>query len=120
MGRSLNCFWQDIGAKESVLQNHYQRNHPPRAPVFQPIPVTPHPHQPLPPVNAGSHPRTLKSYPPQWQEVIGRAKRSFHAYVASHCGFPEAVEGTQEAKEYLEDAVEVHLEEGGILEPGMD
>jgi len=50
--------------------------------------------------------------------VIAHAKRSFRAYVAGHCGFPEGTEGAQEAKECLEDAVEVHLEEGGTLEPG--
>ena len=51
--------------------------------------------------------------------MIARAKRSFRAYVAGHCGFPEGPNGVQEAKECLEDAVEVHIEEGGVPEPGM-
>jgi len=105
-----------LGADQSVLQNHYNRNRPPKAPVFQPNPPAPRLRQPPPPVDAG--PRTLESYPRQWQEVIAAAKLSFRAYLASKCGFPEGVEGAQEAKECLEDAVEVHLEEGGTLEPG--
>jgi hypothetical protein len=51
--------------------------------------------------------------------VIAHAKLSFRAYIAGHCGFPDGVEGMQEAKECLEDAVVVHVEEGGTLEPGM-
>lgn len=51
--------------------------------------------------------------------MIGIAKRSFRAYVAGRCGFPDGVEGVREAKECLEDAVEVHFEGGGTLESGV-
>jgi hypothetical protein len=64
------------------------------------------------------NPRTLEFYPPQWQEVITSAKRAFRAYVAGKCGFPDGVEGMNEARECLRDAIEVHSEEGGTLEPG--
>ena len=62
--------------------------------------------------------RTLSSYPPQWQEVIGYAKRSFRAYIARTNGFPDALTGVEEARECLDDALAVHLEDGGIVEPG--
>ena len=50
--------------------------------------------------------------------MIALAKLSFRAYLAGTCGFPDGVEGMQEAKECLEDAIEVHLDDGGTLEPG--
>ena len=109
---------QDLGVDKSVLQNHYDRNRPAKAPIFQPVSATPHARKRIPPVDPDPQSRTLESYPRQWQEVITYAKCSFRAYVAGKCGFPEGVEGTQEAKECLEDAVEVFLEDGGILEPG--
>ena len=111
---------QALGAEESVLQNHYKRNHAPRAPRFQLTQVTPPSHKPPPPADTDTKLRTLNSYPPQWQEVITSAKCAFRAYVAGKCGFPDGVEGINEATECLRDAVEIHLEEGGTLEPGMD
>ncbi|KAF9784420.1 hypothetical protein BJ322DRAFT_1109133 [Thelephora terrestris] len=111
----------NVGAEESVLQNHYNRNHPPRAPRFQQIQVAPRSlkRQPPPPVDVvDTSPRTLEHYPPQWQEVITNAKRAFRAYVAGTCGFPDGVEGMDEARECLQDAVEVYCDEGGSLEPG--
>ena len=45
-------------------------------------------------------------------------KRAFRAYLAGKCGFPDGVEGMDEARECLLDAKEVHAEEGGTLEPG--
>src|ERR1700759_4713908 len=110
---------QNLGAEESVLQNHYKRNHAPRAPCFQPVHIAPPLHQPPPPTNTKSKPRTVESYPPQWQEVIPSAKRAFRAHVAGKCGFPDGVEGMREAQVCLQDAIEVHSEEGGTLEPGM-
>lgn len=53
-----------------------------------------------------------------WQEVIIYAKCAFRAYVAGQCGFPDPVSGLQEAKECLEDALEVHKEGEGTVEPG--
>ena len=53
-----------------------------------------------------------------WQEVIVYAKCTFCAYVAGQCGFPDPVAGLQEAKECLEDALEVHKEGEGTVEPG--
>jgi hypothetical protein len=111
---------QDVGAEQSVLQNHYDRNRPPRAPRFQPVRTVQNSPQLPPPADANSKSRTIESYPLQWQEVIGCAKRAFRAYVAGQCGFPEGANGAREAKECLEDAIEVHFDEGGILEPGMD
>jgi hypothetical protein len=102
--------------EQSVLQNHYSRNRPPRAPRFQPVQVTR--SQQLP-TDTNPKTRTLESYPPQWQDVITCAKRAFRAYVAGQCGFPDGVDGVREAKECLEDAVEAHLDGGGALEPGM-
>ena len=60
--------------------------------------------------------RTFNSYPPQWQEVISHAKQTFRAYVAGQDGFPDAVKGVEEAREYLEDALAVHCEGGGTVE----
>ena len=62
--------------------------------------------------------RTLESYPPSWQEVITYAKRAFRAYVAGQCGFPDPVSSVHEARECLEDALEVHKEDRGTVEPG--
>ena len=62
--------------------------------------------------------RNIESYTAQWQEVITNAKCSFRAYVAGTCGFPDGANGLGEAKEHLEDAVQVYLEEGGMLERG--
>ena len=108
---------QDLGSDQSVLQNHYRRNRPPRAPVFQPVPATLHPHLLQPPAD-DPNPRNLESYPTQWQEIISNAKRSFRAYIAGTCGFPDGANGVQEAREYLADAAEVYLEEGGTLGQG--
>ena len=99
---------QDLGAEESVLQNHYNRNHAPRAPHFQPNHAAPPTHKPPPLANANTKARTLESYPPQWQEVITNAKRAFRTYVASKCGFPDGVEGLNEARDLL-------LEVSGML-----
>lgn len=109
---------QALGSEESVLQNHYKRNHAPRAPLFEPTQAAPPSRKPPPPANPDTKLRTLDSYPPQWQEVITSAKRAFRAYVAGKCGFPDGVEGIDEARECLRDAVEVHFEEGGTLEQG--
>ena len=110
---------QELGDDQSVLQNHYHRNRPPRAPVLQPVPPAQrlHPYPPRPPPGE-PNPRNLESYPTQWQEVIGSAKRSFRSYIAGTCGFPDGATGVQEAREHLEDAVEVFHEEGGSLEQG--
>ena len=110
---------QDLGAEESVLQNHYKRNHAPRAPRFQPNHAAPPTRKPSPLANADTKLRTLESYPPQWQEVITNAKRAFRAYVAGRCGFPDGAEGLNEAKDFLLEAAEVHSEEGGTVEQGM-
>lgn len=96
-----------------MLQSHHKRNRPPKPPTFRPSPVTPKHQSPPPTVS-----RTFDSYPRQWQEVIGQAKRAFRAYVAGKCGFPDPLTGLGEAKECLEDAIEVHAEEGGVLEQG--
>lgn len=110
---------QELGKDVSVLQNHYSRNRPPRPPLFRDPPPTPSPMLgEKPRRNADQPQHTLESYPPQWQEVIGCAKRAFRAYVAGQCGFPDPVSGVKEAKECLQDAIEVHTEEGGMLEPG--
>ena len=79
--------------------------------------AAPPPPPPLPP-GSDDNSRNLGSYPPQWQEVIGYAKRSFRAYIAGKNGFPDAVTGVQEAREYLEEALAVHLENGSTVEPG--
>jgi len=78
----------------------------------------PVPRRQSPRTNTDPPPRTLESYPPRWQEVIGRAKRAFRAYVAGQCGFPDPISGIQEARECLEDALEVLREEGATVEPG--
>ena len=46
------------------------------------------------------------------------AKHAFRAYVAGKCGFPDGVEGINEARECLLDASEVYSEQGGTVEPG--
>ena len=84
-----------------------------------PCPTRPTRRRQPPRADANSPSRTLESYPPLWLEVIGHAKRAFRAYVAGQCGFPDPVSGTQEARECLEDALEVHKEEGGTVEPGQ-
>lgn len=73
---------------------------------------------PLPQDNLNNAPRTLSSYPPQWQAVIGYAKQSFRAYVAGQDGFPDPLNGVKEAQECLEDALAIHLEDMGAVEPG--
>ena len=77
---------QEFGVDQSVLQSHYRRNSPPKAPTFtqptaapptQPLP-TPHPtRRPKRPRSKKSSSRTLESYPPMWQEVIVYAKCAF-------------------------------------------
>ena len=116
---NILTYTQELGKDTSVLQTHYGRNRPPKPPKFRNPPPTPSPapgrqaeH------DASSSSRTLEFYPPQWQEVIGYVKRAFRAYVAGQCGFPDPVSGVKEARECLEDAVEVHSEEGGSVEPG--
>ena len=110
---------QDIGTEQSVLQNHYRRNRPPRTPLFQHVPVAPRVHPFNPNANADVlNPRNVKSYPTQWQEVISNAKRSFRPYVAGKCGFPDGADGVQEAREHLQDTCEVYREQGGTLEQG--
>ena len=112
---------QELGNDASVLQAHYARNRTPKAPNPSRIQCSPSVN-PLPPppqqenTNASC---TLSSYPPQWQEVICYAKQSFRAYVAGKNGFPDALTGVQEARECLEDALAVHLDDGGIVEPGQ-
>jgi len=58
------------------------------------------------------------SYPKQWQTVIERARRSFRVYMASRAGFPDAVSGLEVARECLNNALSLHLEGGGAVEPG--
>ena len=53
-----------------------------------------------------------------WQEVIVYAKCAFHAYVTGQCGFPDPVAGLQGAGECFKDALEVHKEGEGTVEPG--
>ena len=43
----------------------------------------------------------------------------FRAYIAGKNGFPDAVTGVKEAREYLEDALAVHIKSGVTVEPGM-
>ena len=43
----------------------------------------------------------------------------FRAYIAGTNGFPDAVTGVREAREYLEDSLAVHVESGDTVEPGM-
>ena len=47
------------------------------------------------------------------------AKHAFHTYVAGKRGFPDGMEGINEARECLLDASEVYSEQGGTVEPGM-
>lgn len=105
-----------------MLQAHYARNRVPKAPHPSHIRRTPStnppPHPPPPPPgNTGNVTCTFSSYPDKWQEVISHAKLTFRAYIAGQDGFPDAVKGVEEARECLEDALAVHLEEGGIVEP---
>ena len=104
-----------------MLQAHYARNRTPKAPNPSrirraPSVAPPPPTQEQGGSNAAS--RTLSSYPPQWQEVIGYAKQSFRAYIAGTNGFPDTLTGVKEARECLDEALAVHLEDGGIVEPG--
>ena len=104
-----------------MLQAHYARNRTPKAPNpshvrCAPLVAPPPPTQEQGGSNTASH--TLSSYPPQWQEVINYAKRSFRAYIAGTNGFPDALTGVEEARECLDDALAVHLEDGGSVEPG--
>lgn len=108
---------QEFGVDKSVLQNHHSQNSPPRAPRFQYIHVAP-PSRRLPLPN-DTKPRTIESYPPQWQQVIIQAKLAFRSYLAGHCGFPDGLDGIKEATECLQDAVEAHRDDGGTLEAGM-
>ena len=118
----------ELGRDGSVLQAHYAWNRTPKAPApsrIQRVPsvnLPPPPPPPLPPPppqeDPESNSRTLGSYPPQWQEVIGYAKLSFRAYVAGTNGFPDSLSGVEEARECLDDALAVHLEGGGAVEPG--
>ena len=84
-----------------------------------PCPICPTHRRQLPRANANSPSQTLESYLPLWLEVIGHTKHAFRAYVAGQCGFPDPVSGTQEARECLEDALEVHKEEGGTVKPSQ-
>jgi len=94
-------------------------NRTPRAPNPSRTHRTPSVNAPPPPGNTDNTTRTFNSYPPQWQEVISHAKQTFRAYVAGQDGFPDAVKGVEEAREYLEDALAVHCEGGGTVEPSM-
>ena len=104
-----------------VLQSHYSWNRPPKPLTFRHSPFTLPPAAPRKKAHPDTslHPCTLESYPPQWQEVIGCAIHSFHAYIADQHRFPDAVSGVQEGRKCLQDAIKVHAEEGGMLEPGM-
>ncbi|KAF9786188.1 hypothetical protein BJ322DRAFT_1020281 [Thelephora terrestris] len=114
----------ELGNDSSVLQAHYARNRTPKAP--NPSRVRRTPSVTLPPSfqleqeGSGTAPRTLGSYPSQWQDVINYAKRSFRAYVAGENGFPDPLTGVEEARECLDDALAVHLEDGGVVEPGHE
>ena len=83
-----------------------------RSPSVNPLPP------PAPPQENTNASRTLSSYPSEWQEVICYAKQSFRAYIAGKNGFPDALTGVAEARECLDDALAVHLDDGGIVEPG--
>ena len=85
--------------------------------MFQQTPIASRPHQ-FHPSADNLNPRNVESYPTQWQEVISNAKCSFRAYIARKCRFPDGGDGVQEAREYLEDAVKIYLEEGGALKQG--
>lgn len=101
-----------------MLQAHYARNRTPKAPNPSRIRRTPAANPPPPPIpRSDNTPRTYTSHPEQWQQVISHAKRTFRAYIAGQDGFPDAVQGVEEARECLEDALAVHLEEGGTVEP---
>jgi hypothetical protein len=114
--------WQELGCDKSVLQAHYARNRTPKAPnpsrIRRAPPATVPPPLPPPRGTPNNAPRTLSSYPPHWQEVISYAKLSFRSHVAGTDGFPDALTGVEQAKECLEDALAVHLEERGVVEPG--
>lgn len=71
------------------------------------------------PGDPGDGSRTLSSYPKRWQEIICYAKRMFRAYIAGTNGFPDAVTGVREAREYLEESLAIHIEGGGTVETGM-
>jgi hypothetical protein len=105
-----------------VLRAHYARNRLPRVPNPSRIQRTPSTGlpQPSPPLQGltDNVSRPLSSYPPEWQDVICYAKQSFRSYIAGTDGFPDAITGVKEAREYLDDALAVHLEGGGIVEPG--
>lgn len=114
---------QELGRDASVLQAHYARNRQPRAPNPLHIHRTPSTSLAQPSQRrkktTESASRPLSSYPLQWQEVIAYAKQSFRAYVAGKDGFPDALTGVREARECLDDALAVHLEDGGVVEPGQ-
>ena len=109
-----------------MLGTHYARNRTPKAPKPSRVhrspsanfATPPPPPPPSSPPGPDDNPRNLGSYPPRWQEVICYAKRTFRAYVAGKNGFPDAVTGVKEAREYLEEALAVHLESGATVEPG--
>jgi len=115
---------QELGSDEFVLQQHHKRNRtlkapmplPPRlssVPLPQSLPATP----PLTPAQLPADDRsTLDSYPPLWREVITSAKKTFRAYIAGKNGFPNPSKAVEEARECLEDALEVHCEGGKSVE----
>ncbi|KAF9780419.1 hypothetical protein BJ322DRAFT_1220931 [Thelephora terrestris] len=113
--------FSELGNDTSVLQAHYARNCTPKAPNPSRIQRSPsvNPLPPPPQQENTNTSRTLSTYPPQWQEVICYAKQSFRAYVAGKNGFPDALTGVQEARECLDDALAVHLDDGGVVEPGQ-
>lgn len=102
-----------------MLQAHYARNRTPKAPNPSRTRRAPESSPPSPPSpNLDSDTRKLNSYPSCWQEVINYAKQTFRAYIAGQDGFPDGVRGMEEARECLDDALAVYLEDGGRVEPG--
>lgn len=59
----------------------------------------------------------IASYAKQWQVVIERARRLFRVYMAAKDGFPDAASGLEVAYKCLNDALSLHLEGGGVVEP---
>ena len=93
------------------MPSRLSRLPPPHPLTAVPLPTTP---QPSPDDRS-----TLGAYPPLWREVITNAKRSYRAYLAGTNGFPNPSEAVGKARECLEDALEVHREEGRTVEAGM-
>lgn len=63
-------------------------------------------------------PTQLGFYPSQWSDVLDKAKKKFHLFLATDVPFPNRDEHFSKAEDCISEAIDEHQKRGGQLENG--